>query len=320
MSIPDQIEAVEWGDKERWLTVRRRDVTASQIGALFGVHEYCTPLDLYHQKRGSLRHEPRRGETGAMRRGRMFERVAVDMLREDHPDWTLTHNAETFRYFRDPGYRIGGTPDVIVEASPRGRGNVQIKTVGSVTFRKKWINAEGEYDPPLWILLQAELERYLIGAEWAAVAPLVVDEYFEAQMPLIDVPEAPGLIDAMKERSLQFWRDLEIGVEPPADYARDAGLIERLHAHADPDHEIDLTQDDRVATLIAERREAQASRTDAGKRIDQIDAEIKHIMGDASVAHVGGGSRLKWRNERRTGRWIAPSNGRVLRVPTTTEK
>jgi len=208
---------------------------------------------------------------------------------------------------------------VIAVIPGRGQAVIQIKTVGSVTFRKKWIDEDGETEPPLWIMLQATLERHLTGSDLAMVAPLVVDEYFDARLPLIDVPDVPGLVDQMKARAVRFWSDVDAGIEPPADYGRDAGIIDRVYPQADPDHEIDLTQNDDVARLLGDRREAQRARRMATRQIESIDAEIKHIMADASVAHIGEGRKIHWRNERRPGRWTAPTNGRVLRLPKSTE-
>jgi len=317
--LPPHIEKIESGDREAWLLTRGRDVTASQIGALFDCHEYCSRLELYHQKRRTARPTGGTGETSAMRRGRLFEQVAVDMIREDHPDWTIHYNAASHTYYRDPRYRIGGTPDLIVEAPGRGQGVIQIKTVGAVTFREKWTDEDGEIEPPLWIFLQAELERYLTGGDFAMVAPLVVDEWFDARLPLIDVPDTPGLIDAMKARSVEFWDQVDQGIEPPADYDRDGPLMDRIFPDADPEHEVDATSDERVERLLRERGNAQKVRRLAVKEIERIDAEIKHLMGEAVVMHVGQGRKVQWRNERRSGRWTAPSNGRVLRVPTATE-
>ena len=68
-----------------------------------------------------------------------------------------------------------GTPDLFVECPERGRGIVQIKSVEGSIFRKKWRDPEtNEIAPPLWIAVQGIVEAHLDGAQWAAVAPLVV--------------------------------------------------------------------------------------------------------------------------------------------------
>lgn len=316
---PEGVEIMRMTKRDAWLAARGRDVTASVVGALFGVHEYCSRYELYARKAGLLAPEGGDGETSAMRRGRLFETVAVEMIREDHPDWTIVHNAADNVYHRDPVARLGATPDVIAHDPARGWGVVQIKTTGRVTFDKKWRDEDGEIEPPLWIMLQAELERHLTGGSWAAVAPLVVDEFFDARLELFDVPETPGLIDTMKAKAAEFWRDVEEGREPAPDYEADARVIERAHPEADPENEIDATDSDRVKELLRERGNAQRVRRFATKEIERIDTEIKHLMGDASVMHLGEGRKIEWRNQRRSGRWIAPSNGRVLRLPKSTE-
>ena len=61
-------------DKETWLALRKQDVTASDAGALLGIHEFKTLLDLYGNKTGTLKEQP---ENDAMRRGKKLEGVAV---------------------------------------------------------------------------------------------------------------------------------------------------------------------------------------------------------------------------------------------------
>lgn len=313
-SLPPGVSVLEWGDREGWLLARGKDVTASVVAALWDAHPYVTLLELWHQKRGTLRGEPRARETEAMMRGRIFERAAVDMLRERHPDWSIHWTADKRVYFRDPEARLGATPDVLVDHPERGRGIIQIKTTGRRQFQREWVDEDGQPEAPMWISLQATLERHLVGASWAAVAPLVIDEWFSLSMPILDVPEVDGLFETMKSRAARFWRDVAEGVEPPANYARDGGLIERIYREASDD-ELDWTGDEEIARLLDERAAALADRRDADGRLTRIDAEIKHRLGDAQAAHIGRGRVIRWNNERRAGRMMPPTNSRVLRIP-----
>ena len=305
------IKRIKVTDTAQWHRLRRADVTASVVGALFNAHDFVTPYALWASKTGRA---PEVEETPAMQRGRLLEPVAVQLLSEQHPDWTLVHNAAGGHYFRDPDHRIGGTPDVIVTKAPgRDRGVIQIKSVEASVYRRKWL-VDGEPEAPLWIALQATLEAYLTGAKWAAVGPLVVGHGVE--MPLIEVPLVEGVIDAIKIKAGEFWRDVAAGNEPPLDYERDGALLDHLYADGDEEEAVDLTTDERVMALVTDRAEALAERLAAEKRIAAIDAEVKAKMGDAVLAYLPGGRRIVWRKQRRPGGYVAPSNARTLRYPT----
>ena len=309
------VEIIRPADRAAWLAARGRDVTASQIGALFGEHEYMTPFSLWGLKTGRIPREEE--ETPAMQRGRLLEPVAVQMLRERFPSWKIEHNAAENVYFRDPAARMGATPDVIAMAKDRGgKGVVQIKSVEASIFKRKWLDQDGEVEPPLWIALQASLEAHLTGARWAAVAPLVVGHGLD--MPLIDIPLVEGVVDAMKAKVAEFWTMIEEGREPSPDFGRDADAIEAIY-HADEEAEADLTGDNRIMAMLAERAFAKEAIGKYGKLLDALDAEIKSKLGNATVAHLPGGRKITWRSSKREGFFVGPKTVRVLKVPAVRE-
>lgn len=304
------IERITPKDRRAWLSLRGRDVTASVAACLFGEHPFVSEYELWASKTGRITETGE--ETDAMRRGRLLEPVAVQLLREMKPKWKIEHNAAENTYYRDPDARLGGTPDVIVQHPERGPGVVQIKSVEASVFRRNWL-LDGEPDAPLWIAMQASVEAYLTGAQWAAVAPLVIGHGIE--MPLLDVPLVPGVIDAIKERTAEFWSMVESGREPEPDYARDARLIERLYAQGDDHEEIDLSNDNRIPILISERDAALEDRRAAEDRLTEIEAEVKAKLGTATVAHLGDGRRITWETRRRRGFTVDPVNYRVMKFP-----
>lgn len=298
-------------DRSAWLKARGQDVTASTVGALFGAHEFLTLYELWAQKTGLIKSSS--DESPAMRRGRLLEPVAAQIMREDRPGWTIHHNAAENVYYRDPDRRLGATPDFLITCPERGLGIVQTKSVEQSIYRRKWLDEDGEPEVPLWIALQATLEAHLVGAQWAAVAPMVVG--FGIEMPIIDVPLMPGVIEAIEERTREFWQMVEDGREPVQDYARDAALIDRLHPYNDPNHEVDLTADNRIPTLIEARRNALAMRRDCDAAISEIDAEVKSKMGSATVAHIAGGQRITWRTQKRAAFTSPATTFRSLSYP-----
>lgn len=299
------------GSDAAWHRLRGRDVTASVIGALFDAHPYMTELELWGQKTGRLRRDG--AETEATRRGRLLEPVAVQILREDHPDWTITHNAAENIYFRDPDARIGATPDVLVNHPERGLGVIQIKSVEAGAYRRNWLDDDGNVDAPLWIALQATTEAHLTEARWAAVAPMVIG--YGIEMPLIDVPIVDGIWAAITERVGEFWSMVEDGREPRVDYARDGAVIDRLHEIGDPASEVDLSDDDRIPDLLSRREQLRAAMAAAKDGLSEIDTEIKAKMGAAQVAHIGRGRRITWATRKRAAVTTPASIYRALNYP-----
>lgn len=305
------VEIIRPKNRAAWLQARNADITASVVAALFGEHEFTTIFELWALKTGRIPHLE--GETAAMQRGRLLEPVAVQLMREQRPDWRIEHNSAENTYYREPSSRLGGTPDVMVSARGRGRGVVQIKSVEASVFRRKWLDEDGNVEPPLWIALQATLEAHLTGSDWAAVAPLVVGHGVE--MPIVEVPIVTGVIDAMRERSAEFWALVASGNEPQPDFSRDAGVIEKIYGMGDQFDEVDLTSDNRVLDLLASREFAADRMKRSKAEIDEIDAEIKAKMGNAHIAHISGGRKITWKPQKRAGFFVEPITSRVLRYP-----
>lgn len=310
---PGMIEVITPKDRAAWLKARGQDITASVVGALFGVHDFVTPYEIWATKTGRV---PRTDEeTDAMRRGRLLEPVAVQILREEHPDWHVDHNAAENTYYRDPARRIGATPDVIAFRPGYGKGVVQIKSVEAGVYRRKWLDEDGNPEVPLWIALQATQEAFLTGAEWAAVMPLVIG--FGIDAPLIDIPldNMPGVIDAITERAADFWGMVADDREPPIDYARDGALIDRLYQIGDPREEADLTAAPHLIEDIQRRADLRRNIAALDAEATGIETRIKALMGTAEVAHIAGGRSITWKTQKRRGpdgRWIT---ARPLRLP-----
>lgn len=307
------IERITPRDEAAWHRLRGKDVTASVIGALFGAHPYMTELELWGLKTGRLQRDD--GETEATRRGRLLEPVAVQILREDHPGWKISHNAAENVYYRDPDARIGATPDVLVEHPERGPGIIQIKSVEAGAFRRNWHDEDGEVEAPLWIALQATTEANLTKARWAAVAPMVIG--FGIEMPLIDIPLIDGVWPAINDKVAAFWRMVEEGREPEIDYSRDGATIDRLYEIGNPADEVDLTDDERIPTLIERRAQLREAMAAAKSGIAEIDAEIKAKMGEAQVAHIGRGKRITWATRKRAATTTPATTFRALNFPKT---
>ena len=306
-AMPEGVERFPVIDRTSWLRMRGRDVTASVAGALLGVHEFVTPYQLYALKAGLVAEDPE--ETPPMRRGRLLEPIALQVLREDNPTWRVEKGAE---YYRHADARIGATPDALaIDPERPGVGVIQVKSVEPSAFRTKWQREDGTVESPLWIACQAIAEATLTGASWAIVAALVVGHGVEVHP--VEVPIHAGIMERLRAEVALFWQRVERNDPPDPDFGRDGATIAALYP-TDNGREIDLTADNRLPEIAAERDRLKSEIKTATKRVYVIDAEIKHRLGPYEAALVAGGRRITWRTEARRQRFFPPSESRVLRI------
>jgi predicted phage-related endonuclease len=305
------VDVIQITSREQWLALRRQDVTASVVGALLGVSDYVTAYGLWALKSGRVAEDPE--DNPAMKRGRLLEPVALQLLAEERPTWSIEAPGV---YLRDPAVRLGATPDAYATRPDiAGRGVVQIKTTTETVFRSKWLDPDTrDVVPPMWIVAQAIVEAHLSGASWACVACLVVG--FGIDLHIIEIPIHRGLIGRVEDEVREFWRRVAEDNPPPADYGRDGAIIAGLYAD-DDGAEIDLSDDARIAELIAERArlkviEAQGSAAEKTRK--RLDAEIVHRLGNAARARLAGGATVEAKTVKRSGFTVAPSSYRTVKV------
>jgi len=307
------IEILQPASREEWLAIRRQTIGASEIAALVGASPWETAFSLYSKRIGNAAPEP---ENAAMRRGRHLEAVAVEMLREERPDWIVKANPMPGGvFYRDLDAGISATPDVFVAAPGRPNGICQIKSVQKFTFDKKWKNAVGEIEPPLHVVIQAVQEAALTGADWACVAALVVD--FGIDLPIIEIEIHGGIIARMRKEAADFWRRVKDNDPPPPDYAQDGALIASLYADSDDDLGVDLSGNNRIIEILDQREALKAREKDGGeaeKARKVLDSEIIMALGNASVGRLADGRIITAKTTRRAGYEVKPSSFRSVRI------
>jgi putative phage-type endonuclease len=274
------IERIPITSREQWLALRKQDITASICGALFGVHPYTSALALYQEKCGLELPEK---TNVRMRRGSRLERAVAEEVAEQRKDWTITPARE---YLRDPGLRLGASPDFYVANDPRGRGVLQTKVATAGAFKKHWRDGD-DLRPPFWIGLQTLTEMLLADAAWGAVA-VYIDDPWNDDCHICEVPRHAGAEARIREAVKKFWDDVAAGREPSPDYGRDAELFAALYPEAKPLKTVDLTGSNHLPTLLAERADLKAQIAKAEARVKEIDTEVKFAMGDAEIATLPG--------------------------------
>jgi len=293
-------------DRKTWLALRRRYLTASDIGAAAGIDEYKSPLRLFAEKRGTV---PDVEETAIMTRGTLFEPAAIGYLQRRMPDWSILQPG---LFYTDEATRLGATPDAFARSGDE-LVNVQIKTVARPSF-ERWNGV-----PPLKYQLQVACENMLVGATRGILAVLVVSAY-DAFLETFDVPRHLAAELRITNIASEFWRQVESGIPPQPDYARDAATIAALFPPSpDVPVPLDLSTDNRIGPLLERRELFKAVEKRAKERAAALEAELVAKMAGAELAMTPEW-KISRKMQHRAEKLVKASDFPVLRITRLKEE
>jgi YqaJ-like viral recombinase domain len=300
--------------RESWLSLREPTIGASETPAILGVHPYMTPFQLWARK---SRLVPRDMDNKQKRRGRILEPIAIDVLREERPEWAVTPNPiPGGKFYRDLEAGLSCTPDMFMSSNDDvtngAFGTCNIKTVNPHTFQNDWM-IDGEVCLPPYVAIQVIQEAYLTGASWACIAALVG---FDLDMHIIDVKIHPGVIARIKREVPEFLRRVRENDPPDPDYASDGGVIADLYANDDGGC-VDLSGNDRVLKLVARReamKEIMGAASEADKVRKTIDSELIHLLGNATRGILTDGRIIEAKTVHRKGFTVTQTSYRSIKI------
>jgi putative phage-type endonuclease len=264
--------AVAMPGTPEWHDARRLGIGASEVAAICGVHPYTSALDTYLRKRGLI---PDIEDNDAMRMGRKLEPVIISEFVERTG---LEVKRAPCPLFRHPEYPfILATPDAelvndeLVEAKSMAWHSAQ--TLGE----------EGTDDIPYHFVMQAQQQMAVMGRDVCHVAVLVDGRDFRHH----PVYRNEKLIALMIVRVTEFWERVQNADPPPPDWnhARTPELIKQMFPVTEGKL-VELPSD--VAELRIRYKSVTAQIGELEKESKSIDAQIRHAMGDASVARFPG--------------------------------
>jgi predicted phage-related endonuclease len=299
------IERIEITSREQWLNLRKRDITASRVGALFGLHPYVTAARLYYEQAGI--DFPETEESAVMRRGRLLEGAVALAVEDERPHWNIIKGRY---YYRDPELRLGATPDFLIEGDPRGLAVLQTKTAAPNVFEKQWNNGK---EIPFWITLQTLTECMLTGAAFGVVAPMRVDP-FNLLCPILEIPRHEASEQRIRSAVKQFWRDVDEGNEPTIDYGRDKELISVLTPREIKQKLVDLSGDNELPVLLAQHSQLKAWIKAYGERCEAIESEVRWKMKDAERVTGLDDWSITYKTQHRSEYSVPEKDIRVLRI------
>jgi predicted phage-related endonuclease len=290
--------------REQWLTLRKNDVTASTVAALFGAHPYTSALKLYLMHSGIEFDAP---DDSVLRRGRVMEPTVECAVSEERPDWRIE---KCKFYYRDADLRLGATPDFLIHGDPRGLGVLQAKTAAPHIYQRDW---EAGAKVPFWIQLQTLTEAMLTEAAFAVVAVIQVHA-FDLALSIIEVPRHAGAEQRILRAVAKFWEEVAAGREPDPDYGKDAELLKVIAPHEVADKSIDLAHDNELPALLDQRAIIMEGISGYEARKDEIETAIKFRMRDAERIVGLPEWSITWKTSHRKEHVVPAKDIRTLRI------
>ena len=142
-------ETIQIESREQWLQERTKDVTSTEVSALYGLSPYKTEFELFHEKRDGLVVNIQSNER--MRWGNRLE-AAIAHGAAEEMGWQI---AKLNVYMRDIDARIGSSFDFEIKSSSQGPGILEIKNVDWLQYQRNWIDdGAGNIEAPEHIELQ----------------------------------------------------------------------------------------------------------------------------------------------------------------------
>ena len=218
-------QIIEIESQEQWLGERAKDVTSTEVSALYGLSPYLTEFELFHNKRDNVivRIEPNE----RMRWGNRLESAIAHGVAEDQ-GWDIS---KLNIYARDTAARIGSSFDFKINSSSDGPGILEVKNVDWLQYNRNWIDdGAGNIEAPEHIELQIQHQMEILGYEWTALVALVGGN--EQKVVLRNRDRDIG--SDIRQRVAAFWERVQNNTAPSPDYTADAEyIIKQLRSDAD---------------------------------------------------------------------------------------
>ena len=267
-------ETIDPASKTEWLKLRTKDITSTEVPALFGISPYVTHFELWHRKKSGeiVEHSGNeRTEWGKRLEASIAHGVAETYGFEIRP---MTE------YIRDPESRIGSSFDYAIEAKEvdgeiiHMAGILEIKNVDALQFKDGWIVGDnGEIEAPPHIEMQVQHQLLVSNRDVAYIGALVGGN----TLKLLKRNRNENVIEAIKKKIAQFWESIDLNKEPVPNFERDADFIAKLYSHSTKDTA--MTADQRLTDLAEKYKVASDQEAIAVKHKKSIKAEILTIIG-----------------------------------------
>lgn len=254
-------------DEQEWLALRTKDITSTDVAALFGISPYLTEFELWHRKKSGMAGDFQVNER--MTWGtRLQDAIAVGIA--------VDHKLEVDKmidYMRIPELRMGSSFDYFEGAN----GILEVKNVDSLAYKDGWIVDGANVEAPAHIELQVQHQMLVSGRTQAAIGALIGGN----RVVIIRRKPDLAVAHAIKSKVAKFWESIDANQPPEPNFKEDAAFISRLNGYAEPGKVVNATGDNIIAGLVRDYKEWSAKSESAKNEKDAIKARLLTLIGDA---------------------------------------
>jgi putative phage-type endonuclease len=266
------VETIQIQSREQWLAERAKDVTSTEVAALYGLSPYLSEFELFHHKREGtvVSIEPNE----RMRWGTRLETAIAEGAAEDQ-GWDI---GKLNVYMRDQAARLGSSFDFEIKSKSDGPGILEIKNVDRLAYSRNWIDdGNGHIEAPEHIELQVQHQMEICGYSWCAIVALVGGN--EQKVVLRNRDKDIG--KDIRARVAEFWARVSANNPPAPDYTQDADFIIKQLRNSSDDG-LMAQADQELEDLIRQYEFVRKEGSDIEKIKEQYKAQILHKIGPAS--------------------------------------
>jgi putative phage-type endonuclease len=210
------VEIIQITSEAQWLGERKKDITSTEIPALYGLSPYKTEFELFHEKRDGVSVKFEANER--MKWGNRLE-AAIAHGAAEEMGWSI---APLKVYMRDPDLRMGSSFDFEILDSAKGKGILEVKNVDGLQYARNWLDdGNGNIEAPEHIELQIQHQMELTGYEWTALCLLVGGNTLKIVLRSRDKEIGADI----RKKIAEFWAKVDANAAPNPDYSADAEFI-----------------------------------------------------------------------------------------------
>jgi putative phage-type endonuclease len=271
-----------------WYRERRKGVTASEIAAVLGLSNWCSPYTLFMRKTGAVQEQP---DNERMELGRELEAVVLRRFAKRHTEllvakgglyrsaprpWQLA-TPDGLAY--DGPARVGYDPtNLSVPADPDHNHPVAVVQAKYAATQHEW-GEDGSDEIPLHYRCQVMWEMDVMDVGVAYVPVIFGNAQYREYVVQYCVTD----IDIMRRRAVQFLERLRDGEPPPIDWSPSTtDTLKKLHPELE---DVDAEVPERAVNAY---QVFQALEKFAEKRKRQAENEIRAALGSAARGVVDG--------------------------------